>query len=371
MHRIPALASGLLLLGSAFSPGAAQTAGRHPNPAYIAPAPRTVTVAFGDREFIAPPDDPTRLIGTIGTEDGPAATLFGRIKQATLLDDSTVAVIDETAPEVRLFSVAGRHVQTVGRMGEGPGEFRAPQAVTRSPSGELLISDIRRNVQIFRTGPRGFEHRQTWQLPFSPRSMCFVGQRLFANATILDNASIIHEISDSGTVVRSFGAVYRSPNPLINYETGQGRIACDARRQLVYFMPGGGLGEVRAFRLTGELVWRIRVSDYRTNVVTDLPDGLRVEESPLGAHTALGLMLVDGNELCAVWTLVPADKMEPKASPARTQRVLIEPSSGKAVSLGRQPGRVSDIRGPIRLEVSNDPFPSIAVFRTSASRRAP
>lgn len=371
MYHIAALASGLVVLGAAVAPTAAQTPGRHPNPAYITPAPRTDTVAFGTWEFIAPPNDPTRLVGTIGTEDGPPATLFGRIKQATLLDDSTVAVIDETAPEVRLFSIAGRHLQTVGRKGEGPGEFRAPQAVIRSPTGDLLISDIRRNIQIFRTGARGFEHRQTWQLPFSPRSMCFVGRRLFVNATMLDNSSIIHEISDNGTVVRSFGSVYRSPNPLVNYETGQGRIACDARRQLVYFMAGGLIGEVRAFRLTGELVWRVQVTDCRTNVVTDLPDGLRVEGSPLGAHAAVGLVLGDGNELFAMWTLVTSEQMQRKESPTRTQRVLIEPSSGRAVSLGGHAGVVSDVRGPIRLELSEDPFPSISVFRTSTSRRSP
>jgi len=371
MHQVAALVSGLLVLSATLSPVAGQATGRHPNPAYITPAPVTVTVAFGEREFIAPRNDPTRLVGTIGTEDGPAATLFGRIKQATLLDDATVAVIDDTAPEVRLFSIAGRHLQTVGRKGEGPGEFRAPQAVIRSPSGDLLISDIRRNIQIFRTGPRGFEHRQTWQLPFSPRSMCFIGRRLFVNATMLDNPSIIHEISDNGTVVRSFGAVYRSPNPLINYETGQGRIACDAQRQLVYFMAGGGLGEVRAFRLTGELVWRVQVSDYRTNVVTDLPDGLRVEGGPLGAHAAVGLTLVEGKDLLAMWTFVSPEQMKRKESPTRTQRVLIEPSSGKAVSLGGHSGVVSDIRGPIRLELSNDPFPSVVVFRMSTARRAP
>lgn len=359
MQRAARLGAVALVLVADLSPLAAQSANRHPNAAYVTPAPRSNTVAFGTSAVVALADWPNHLIGTIGREDGPAATILGRVRQAKFLDDTTVAILDETVQEVRLFSVTGQHLQTVGRKGEGPGEFRAPQAVVLSPSGELLISDIRRNIQVFRRGPRGFEHRQTWTLPFSPRSMCFLDQRLFVNAMMLESPSVIHEVTAAGTVRQSFGSVYRSPNALVNYEFGKGHIACDVQRQLIYLMAGAG--EVRAFRPNGELVWRVQVSDIRTNIVTDKPDGLTVVASPLGAHAGVGLSLVEGEGLVAMWAFRSFDQMQAKDAPTQTQLVRIAPTTGKATSLGSLPGMVLEVRGPVRLEASEDPFPKVDV----------
>ncbi len=359
--RVLAVASGLIALSATATPAAAQASTRHPNAAYVTPAPRTATVAFG--AAAARPDGQQTLVGTIGREDGPPATLLGRVTQASFLDDTTVAILDRTTQDVRLFSATGRHLETIGRKGEGPGEFRAPQAVVRAPSGELLISDIRRTIQFFRRGARGFEHRTTWQLPFSPRSMCFLGERLFVNATSLEDPSILHELAPDGTVRRSFGSVYRSPNALLNYEVGQGRIACDARRQLIYFMGGGVLGEVRAFRPTGELMWRVQVTDFLSNIVTDLPDGMAVAGNPLGAHAGVGLALVDGDALLAMWTFSSPEEMRSKTAPSATQVVRIDPATGKATSLGREADVVLDRRGPLWLAMSEEPFPRVDVRR--------
>lgn len=366
MRRHSSFGSTLLLLAVTASPVASQAERRHPDEAFVAPAPRTVSVTLGDPSGkAAPPSGRRTLVGTIGTENGPEATLFGNITQATFLDDSTVAILDQATPDVRLFSVTGRHLETVGRSGGGPGEFQLPLAVVSSPSGELLIADLRRNIQLFRTGPQGFEHRQTWQLPFSPRSMCFVGQRLFVNATMMEKPTVIHELTDDGKVINSFGEVYRSPNKLINYQTGQGRIVCDARRQLIYLLAGNLMGEVRAFRLTGELAWRVRASDYRNNIVEDTPGGMSVTGSPHGVHIDAGLALIEGHGVLAMWAFRSAAQMDAKEAPTLTHMVLIDPVTGSAISQGNQATMVTDVRGSLRLELSEDPFPRVEVHRSS------
>lgn len=369
--QLSASVGSVLIYLAALSPLTAQSAKVHPNPAYVTPAPSTNAVAFGAPSKSASTGDRGALIGTIGQEDGSAATLLGRVTQATFLDDTTVAILDGTVQDVRLFSVRGRHLETIGRKGEGPGEFRAPQAVVQAPSGDLLVSDIRRTIQVFRPGARGFEYRETWKLPFSPRAMCFLGQRLFVNAPTLEDPSIIHELAADGTVRRSFGTVYRSPNALINYEIGQGRIACDAQRQLIYFMAGGVIGDIRAFRPTGELVWRVQVSDFRSNVVTDQPDGMTVTRNPRGAHAGVGLFLVEGEGLLAMWTLSSPDQMKAKAAPLQTQVVRIDPTTGRATSRGLAPAVVLDVRGAVRLEMSDDPYPRVDVRRVGSRSSAP
>ncbi len=371
MHFTTTFGPIALYLAAALSPLNAQSAKLHPNATYITSVPRSVSVAFGTRTQGAPTVGQGTLMGTIGQEDGPPESLLGRVKQATLLDDTTVAILDQTGQDIRLFSVKGRHLGTIGRKGEGPGEFRAPQAIVQSPSGDLLISDIRQNIQIFRRGPRGYEYQKTWSLPFSPRSMCFLGQRLFVSAPTWEDSTIIHELNSDGTIRRSFGSVYRSPNAVINYEIGQGRVACDARRQLIYFMAGSVIGDVRAFRPTGEALWRVQVSDFRSNIIKEHPDGMTVARDPLGAHAGAGLSLVEGVGLLAMWTFSTADQIKAKAAPLQTQIVLIDPATGKALSVGTELSAIQDVRGSVRLEFSEEPFPKIDVRRMSSRWPAP
>jgi hypothetical protein len=54
-----------------------------------------------------------------------------------------VAVADERDGNVKLFDASGRYVRTLGRRGEGPGEFRAPLAVVFVSDSALLVADDR------------------------------------------------------------------------------------------------------------------------------------------------------------------------------------------------------------------------------------
>jgi hypothetical protein len=114
-----------------------------------------------------------KALARIGTEDGDAATVFGDMVAAAVLDDSTIAIIDGSASEVRLFTPAGRHLQTFGRAGSGPGEFRGATALLRAPDGALIVADSRRLLEYFYPKGRGFEYRRTVTLPVAVRSMCW------------------------------------------------------------------------------------------------------------------------------------------------------------------------------------------------------
>ena len=59
----------------------------------------------------------------IGEMEGSEAYLFSSIAQAFLLEDGRVVVYDRGLNEVRVFSPDGVFLNTVGRSGEGPGEF--------------------------------------------------------------------------------------------------------------------------------------------------------------------------------------------------------------------------------------------------------
>jgi hypothetical protein len=66
----------------------------------------------------------SELLTSIGAVEGESEYQLYYAYDATRLSDGTVAVANSGTSEIRFFDADGRFVQTVGRAGEGPGEFR-------------------------------------------------------------------------------------------------------------------------------------------------------------------------------------------------------------------------------------------------------
>ena len=61
-------------------------------------------------------------------------------------DAGRIFVADGTSERVVVFDGDGRFLRTIGRAGDGPGEFRSPTAVALDPSGALAVWDARRGI---------------------------------------------------------------------------------------------------------------------------------------------------------------------------------------------------------------------------------
>ena len=72
-------------------------------------------------------------------EGGPDA--FGNVISLTVDPLDRMWIVDSRANEVRVFDRGGRFVRTIGRSGEGPGEFMAIRGVLRGPNGEMWAAD--------------------------------------------------------------------------------------------------------------------------------------------------------------------------------------------------------------------------------------
>lgn len=82
------------------------------------------------------------------TED-PAHQLY-RVSSAIRLSDSRIVIGNAGTQEVRIFEQSGRHVRTVGREGEGPGEFLTLSWVKRAAGDSIVTFDTRlKRVSIF------------------------------------------------------------------------------------------------------------------------------------------------------------------------------------------------------------------------------
>jgi len=95
---------------------------------------------------------------SIGELDGPDEYLFGRIGSLAVDSDRNVYVFDAQALHVRVFDADGTYITTVGREGEGPGEFSRAEAIAVLGDDRLLVRDPgNMRVQVFEPASGGTE----------------------------------------------------------------------------------------------------------------------------------------------------------------------------------------------------------------------
>ena len=89
--------------------------------------------------------DTARLVEElrIGAPDGPAELSFASVNELTVGPDGSVHLYDEQASAVRSFDSTGAFLRTIGREGEGPGEFSGLRALQALPDGRVALLDAR------------------------------------------------------------------------------------------------------------------------------------------------------------------------------------------------------------------------------------
>lgn len=81
-------------------------------------------------------EGPTASIGSI---DGPQETQLHRVRAVNLLPDGRIAVANGGTSEIRLYDAAGLWIRSIGRAGDGPGEFRVITGLQVVPPDTLIV----------------------------------------------------------------------------------------------------------------------------------------------------------------------------------------------------------------------------------------
>lgn len=99
----------------------------------------------------------TRLIEErkIGVAEGDDRYIFGDISAVEMAIDSSVWVVDNHGPRVRIFDKNGRYVRDVYRSGSGPGELKSVLGISLTPDGRVATWDIdNHRVSIYQANGR-------------------------------------------------------------------------------------------------------------------------------------------------------------------------------------------------------------------------
>jgi hypothetical protein len=93
-----------------------------------------------------------RVLATIG-ETSATPFLLGEISGLALDDSGRIYITDFQEPRIVVFSSRGRHLATIGRKGEGQGEFTAPTGPVIGADGSLYVRNMAQVVR-FTPDPR-------------------------------------------------------------------------------------------------------------------------------------------------------------------------------------------------------------------------
>ena len=81
------------------------------------------------------------IIDSIGVEIGEDEYMLGWPTSATHSPDGDILITDSQKHTVFVYTPEGEFIRTIGREGEGPGEFRMPSGLEFYSDGRLLIGD--------------------------------------------------------------------------------------------------------------------------------------------------------------------------------------------------------------------------------------
>ena len=85
----------------------------------------------------------TEPIAVIGENESDEHEWFSSIRGAGLLSDGSIVAVDRNSAEVRIYDGTGEHLRSVGRHGEGPGEFNDPFRLWITTGDTLWVGDYR------------------------------------------------------------------------------------------------------------------------------------------------------------------------------------------------------------------------------------
>lgn len=93
--------------------------------------------------------DPTPILDLATSGAGPPHEFY-RVRDATRFADGGIVVADYASRQVRSFASTGRFLGSVGREGEGPGDFQRIRSVHRLPGDSVAVFDPwLRRITIF------------------------------------------------------------------------------------------------------------------------------------------------------------------------------------------------------------------------------
>lgn len=137
--------------------------------------------------------DPTPVADIGGEDAGEEYTLY-QVSAAVRLNDGRIVVANGGGADVRFYGPDGTHIRTIGRRGNGPGEFQRPGDIFVLPGDTLAITDpFVRRISLF--DMQGEYVRDMATSPVTGGTSFFAPNDRFADGTLVGTQSFSPDLS--------------------------------------------------------------------------------------------------------------------------------------------------------------------------------
>jgi hypothetical protein len=228
-----------------------------------------------------------RPVREIGVREGLLDYMFADITDAEIANSTDeLLVLDAKFSEVRLYSPDGNLVTKAGKLGAGPGEFRAARSVAFDSAGGIYVGDTDHSIDRFRRAANNvLTYDTSFTVGVDARDLCGIGDRLYVHGSAMKMDGLIQVFGEDGRRLGVFGRLYKSGSPGIDFQANEGRIACSAELGLLAYAPTSLVGEVRVYSSDGRPLWRTEIAGYQPITVTSHSNGDSALECPKRGFT--------------------------------------------------------------------------------------
>jgi sugar lactone lactonase YvrE len=216
-----------------------------------------------------------RKIGDIDTEDEHVA--FNYPSDVAVDKDGAIYVLDAGNTRIQKFGPDGQYLATIGRKGQGPGEFIMPDAIDFDRDGNLVVADsAQARIHVIIGGGRDVRSIVVREELVRKARPLASGEYVAQGSTYLftrpdqpakkpDAMRLFRRISADGRTVGSFGLL-TDFGEMMTTAVGNGT-AFDVDSKGSLYVSFGAQNRIEKYGADGTLVWRAdRPLNYSTEV---------------------------------------------------------------------------------------------------------
>jgi len=216
-----------------------------------------------------------RKIGDIDTDDENLA--FHYPYDVAMDAERNIYVLDTGNTRVQKFGPDGRYLATIGRKGQGPGEFIMPDGIGFDKDGNLVVSDTAQSrIHVIIDGGRDVKSvvlkderiygvRALAAGGYVGRASTFSFPTRSQPAMKLDEMRLFRTIDPDGRVTGAFGELTDFGETLTNADGNASEFAVGGHDAL--YVSFNAQNRVEKYSLDGKLLWRAdRPLNYGTEV---------------------------------------------------------------------------------------------------------
>lgn len=213
---------------------------------------------------------------TIGVRDGDERLMFGRPTKVVVDSKDNIYVLDHGYQRIRKYNEKGEYLLTVGRQGEGPGEYPNPLTIAIDQQDRLYVAGLGTRIIIYdESGEylKEFKH----DFPGSVIKSLAADSRNNVYLVCIDlvDQNMIHKYNDRGEHLASFCESYAaglSIDTRVENLYAGGAISIDSMDNILYTQAVPY--EIRKYNPDGKLLAKI----FRENTFLPPPPDLAVND---------------------------------------------------------------------------------------------